>query len=113
MDIDFSIIIPTLNSEKYLPETIESLKNQDRSIKLEVIFSDGGSTDNTLKIINNFNQENIKKIILDKIGLSFAINEGLKIASGKYLSYLNSDDVLNKNALFNTKNLNNMRKLIG
>ena len=104
MDIDFSIIIPTLNSEKYLPETIESLKNQDRSIKLEVIFSDGGSTDNTLKIINNFNQENIKKkIILDKIGLSFAINEGLKIASGKYLSYLNSDDVLNKNALFNTK----------
>lgn len=61
MDIDFSIIIPTLNSEKYLPETIESLKNQDRSIKLEVIFSDGGSTDNTLKIINNFNQENIKK----------------------------------------------------
>ena len=57
-----------------------------------------------MKIINNFNQENIKKkSILDKIGLSFAINEGLKIASGKYLSYLNSDDVLNKNALFNTK----------
>ena len=104
MDIDFSIIVPTLNSEKYLLETIESLKSQDRSIKLEIIFVDGGSTDNTLNIINDLDQDNItKKLLKDKVGLSLAINEGLKIAHGKYMSYLNSDDILDKYTLLNIK----------
>lgn len=61
MDTEFSIIVPTLNSEKFLVETIESLKDQANSISLEIIFVDGGSTDNTLEIIKNFNQNNIKK----------------------------------------------------
>tara|TARA_B100001059_G_C17809919_1_gene571631 strand:+ start:1468 stop:2241 length:774 start_codon:yes stop_codon:yes gene_type:complete len=106
VDIDFSIIIPTLNSEKYLRETIESLKLQDKSIKIQLIFSDGGSTDNTFNIIENLDQKNIiKMIIYKKIGLSHAINEGLDLAEGKYLSYLNSDDILDKNALINVKRI--------
>ena len=113
MSIDFSIIVPTLNSEKYLTETIESLKIQDRSITIQLIFSDGGSTDNTLNIIENLSQKNIiKMVIYKKIGLSHAINEGLNIAEGKYLTYLNSDDTLHKNALINIKRIfeNNQRK---
>ena len=95
MQYDFSIIIPTLNSEKFLLETLESIKRQDQRIKIECIFSDGGSEDTTLEIINNFNQNNIKKVLLyNQIGMSKALNEGFKKSNGKYLTYLNSDDKL-------------------
>lgn len=105
MSIDFSIIIPTLNSEKYLVETINSIKKQDKSLEIEIIFSDGGSHDNTFDIIQNLEQDNIsKKIIYNQIGLSKALNQGFKKANGKYLSYLNSDDLLVDNALMQIKN---------
>ena len=42
MQQDFSIVIPTLNSEKFLSETLDSIKKQDQKIKIECIFSDGG-----------------------------------------------------------------------
>ena len=104
MKIDFSIIIPTLNSEMFLNETLESIKKQDRTINIECIFSDGGSSDNTMKIIENFNQINISKIIIsDQIGLAKALNSGFKLANGKYLSYLNSDDQLADKALMKVK----------
>lgn len=104
MQTDFSIIIPTLNSEKYLEETIHSIKNQDKSISIECIFSDGGSIDRTLDIINNFNQDNIKKvIILKNLGMTKALNEAFKQAKGRFLTYLNSDDKLDDKALYNLK----------
>ena len=56
MDIDFSIVVPTLNSEKYLPETINSIKQQNKSVLIELIFTDGGSVDDTLNIIKSFEQ---------------------------------------------------------
>lgn len=105
MHIDFSIVVPTLNSEKFLEETLDSIKRQDRNIIIECIFSDGGSSDKTLQIINKFYGSNIYKVILlNKIGLSKALNSGFKVANGKYLTFLNSDDLLAKNALINTKN---------
>ena len=104
MSIDFSIVIPTYNSEKFLSETIESIKIQDRSIKIELIFSDGGSKDSTLKIIEKLYQDNLSKIVLhDQVGMTVALNQGFKMAQGKYLSYLNSDDKLNSNALLSIK----------
>tara|TARA_B100000674_G_C37762908_1_gene878822 strand:+ start:157 stop:930 length:774 start_codon:yes stop_codon:yes gene_type:complete len=97
---DFSIVIPTLNSEKYLEKTLESIKKQNKSIEIECIFSDGGSFDATLAIINNFYQANITKIILyNQVGMSKALNSGFKVANGKYVSYLNSDDMLAEDAL--------------
>ncbi len=105
MSIDFSIVIPTLNSEKYLKETIRSIINQDKSINIQLIFSDGGSKDKTLEIIRSINEKNCsKEIIYNQIGLTKALNEGFKKAKGKYLSYLNSDDMLSENALINIKN---------
>ena len=105
MSIDFSIVIPTLNSEKYIKETIRSIINQDKSINIQLIFSDGGSKDKTLEIIRSFNEKNcFKEIIYNQIGLTKALNEGFKKAKGKYLSYLNSDDMLLENALINIKN---------
>ena len=105
MNIDFSIVIPTLNSERYLRETIRSITSQDKSINIQLIFSDGGSKDQTLEIIRGINEKNcFKEIIYNQIGLTKALNEGFKKAKGKYLSYLNSDDMLSENALINIKN---------
>ena len=104
MQKDFSIIIPTLNSEKYLEETIRSIKNQSKSILIECIFTDGGSIDKTFEIIDNFNQDNITKIVISKnLGMTKALNEGFNQANGKYLTYLNSDDKLDDLALQNLK----------
>tara|TARA_B100001996_G_C18599039_1_gene569099 strand:+ start:244 stop:1017 length:774 start_codon:yes stop_codon:yes gene_type:complete len=104
VNIDFSIIIPTYNSDKYLTETINSIINQDATIKIECIFADGGSTDSTLNIINNLYQKNITKIIIhNQVGLSKALNEAFKKSNGKYLTYLNSDDKLQSNTLIKVK----------
>ena len=87
MQKDFSIIIPTLNSEKYLEETIRSIKNQSKSILIECIFTDGGSIDRTFEIIDNFNQDNITKIVISKnLGMTEALNDGFNQANGKYLT---------------------------
>ena len=81
MNEDFSIVIPTLNSEKFLGKTLESIKKQNKSIKIECIFSDGGSSDDTLSIINNFNQTNISKIILYNHGTEkFIVKNSDRIA---------------------------------
>ena len=104
MQVDFSIVIPTLNSEKFLEKTLDSIRKQNQEINIECIFSDGGSTDRTIEIINNFEQKNISKIVLnDQIGLSKALNSGFQKAKGKYLTYLNSDDMLAFDALFKIK----------
>ena len=79
MQVDFSIVIPTLNSEKFLEKTLDSIRKQNQEINIECIFSDGGSTDRTIEIINNFEQKNISKIVLnDQIGLSKALNSGFQ-----------------------------------
>jgi len=104
MFIDFSIIVPTLNSAKYLQQTLNSIKQQDKKLNIECIFSDGGSSDNTIKIIKDFNEINISKIILyEQIGLSKALNSGFKVANGNYLTFLNSDDLLAPDALHKVK----------
>ena len=104
MHIDFSIVIPTFNSEKYLQETLNSIIQQDKKLNIECIFSDGGSLDNTIQIIKDFNEINISKIILYKqVGISKALNSAFKVANGNYLTFLNSDDLLAPNALQKVK----------
>ena len=69
MNEDFSIVIPTLNSEKFLGKTLESIKKQNKSIKIAVYF-DGGSSDDTLSIINNLIRQISKIILYNQVGLS-------------------------------------------
>ena len=93
-----SIITTTFNSEKYLSETLKSIQNQKKK-NYELIIVDGKSNDQTLKIIKNF-----KKIInfciseKDK-GIYDAFNKGLSYAKGKYIVFVNSDDILTPNAI--------------
>lgn len=87
-----SIVIPTLNSEKYLQKTIDSIKKQTYSF-IEIIIVDSLSDDNTKNIIS-FNSKYISKVIYEKDhGMYEAINKGFNHANGEIFAYLNSDDL--------------------
>lgn len=92
MDL-ISIIIPVYNVESYLKECLESVINQSYK-NLEIILVNDGSTDNSLKICESFANFDSRIKIINKTngGLSDARNVGLKEASGKYISLIDSDD---------------------
>lgn len=93
-----SIIIPAYNVEKYIKRCLESLYDID--IEKEIIIVNDGSTDNTLTIVEKFKKEheseNIKVVSQENKGLSEARNRGLKESSGNYVSFIDSDDFVEK-----------------
>jgi glycosyltransferase involved in cell wall biosynthesis len=95
-----SIIIPTYNSEKYLPKCFEDILNQSMK-DIEVICVDDGSTDNTTKILKNFAKKykRVQIFLKNKETAGSARNLGLKNSSGKYLMFLDSDDMFEKNLI--------------
>lgn len=98
-NIFLSIIIPAFNSEKYIGKCLESIVNQNYN-NYEVIIVNDGSTDNTEKICKNIIKDNNKFKIINKIngGVSSARNEALKISTGKYIWFIDSDDYIEKDA---------------
>jgi len=93
-----SIIVATLNSEKYLEETLLSIANQTYK-NFEVIVIDGKSSDNTLKIINKYKSLISYCVSESDNGLYDAFNKGINQSIGKYLGVVNSDDFLMPKAL--------------
>jgi glycosyltransferase involved in cell wall biosynthesis len=88
-----SVIIPTYNREESIIDSINSVLRQTYD-NLEIIIIDDGSTDKTESLIANLNDNRIKYIKLNgNKGASFARNEGIKIASGKYITFQDSDDL--------------------
>lgn len=90
-----SILTPTYNTEKFIRATIESVQNQTYK-NWEMILVDDASTDQTVSVIEEFvqNDSRIKLFKLDKnSGNGFARNAALDKASGKYIAYLDSDDL--------------------
>lgn len=85
-----SIITPTLNSERFITDNIKSILNQTYP-DIEHVIVDGGSTDNTLKIVNALNPDAVVISEADK-GISDAFNKGLRLANGDIIAILNSDD---------------------
>ena len=90
-----SIIIPVYNDEKFITDCIKSVKQQTYR-KIEIIVVDDGSTDNSPKICDAFARadKRIKVVHKENQGLSSARNEGMKIATGEYITFLDSDDYL-------------------
>ncbi|TVQ05934.1 MAG: glycosyltransferase [Balneolaceae bacterium] len=88
-----SIIIPVYNAEKYLSEAVDSILSQNYK-KIEVILVDDGSKDKSVDIINKYVQYHKKIISIahDNSGPSAARNNGIKLASGEYITFLDSDD---------------------
>lgn len=92
-----SVIIPVFNAEKYLPDSLESIKEQNYE-PLEIIVIDDGSTDNTANIVNNCS-EKVKYIYQENSGPATARNTGIKISQGDYISFLDADDLWLTNTL--------------
>ncbi|KLT66633.1 glycosyltransferase family 2 protein [Pedobacter sp. BMA] len=88
-----SIIIPLYNAEDFVKDCIYSAINQTWENK-EIIVVDDGSTDNSLNIVNSFNDERITVISQKNKGASAARNKGLEAARGKYIQFLDADDIL-------------------
>lgn len=91
-----SVIIPIYNVEKYLERCIVSLVKQEYFNDIEVILVNDGSTDNSWKICDKYEEkyENLKVINKRNGGLSDARNTGLKYATGQYIFFLDSDDMV-------------------
>lgn len=97
-NIDFSVIIPVFNSEKYLYECINSVQEQTHA-NFEIIIVNDGSTDSSLSIAKKMrkNDERIKIIDKTNSGVSSARNTGINFATGKYIIFIDSDDYLINN----------------
>ena len=95
MNKTISVIVPVYNVASYLPQCLESILNQDYE-DLQVLLIDDGSTDTSGAICDRFaaRDSRIQVIHQKNGGAASAKNAGLRAASGKYLSFVDSDDYL-------------------
>ena len=102
MDNNISIVIPIYNSEKYIKRCLDSIVKQINDNILEILVIDDCSTDNSLQILKEYeNDEKRIKIIEKKInsGVSNSRNIGINKAKGDYIMFIDSDDFLAENAI--------------
>ena len=100
-----SLITVCFNSDKTIRETFESVKNQSYK-DIEYIVIDGGSTDNTLKIANDYSDIITKLISEPDKGLYDAMNKGVVNSTGEIVGLINSDDIFcDNNAISNVMSI--------
>lgn len=95
-----SVIVPVYNTEKYIEKCLKSILNQTMD-DIEIIVVNDGSTDNSENIIKEIEKNNDTKIQIkyfkkENGGLSDARNYGVKKATGKYISFIDSDDYIDE-----------------
>lgn len=97
-----SVIIPVYNTEKYLRKCLDSVINQTLK-DIEIICVNDGSTDGSLAILNEYAQKDNRIIVIDKenTGAGDSRNVGISYVTSDYLTFLDSDDWLDENALYN------------
>ena len=95
-----SIIIPVYNTEEFVEEAVRSIMNQTLQ-DIEIIIINDGSTDNSLSIIRKLANEDYRIQVYSRgnQGPSATRNQGISIAKGKYLYFMDSDDYLEPEAL--------------
>jgi len=97
---NLSIIIPVYNAQKYLAAALESII-QTKKQNYELILIDDGSTDESLKICEQYNKQFpfIKVIHQENKGVSEARNRGIEASKGKYLFFMDADDEISSSFL--------------
>lgn len=94
-----SVCIPTYNGADFISETIKSVLNQSLQ-DFEIVVSDDGSTDDTVKIIKSFKDERITKIdCLQRVGAEANWNNAVALANGNLIKLLCQDDIIYKDCL--------------
>lgn len=89
-----SIIVPTYNSESTIKKTIESILEHTRNISKEVIVVDDGSKDDTMSVVSELkNVPDVAAVSCAHAGVGAARNTGIKLSKGKYITFVDSDDL--------------------
>lgn len=86
-----SVIIPVFNYERYLAEAVESVLNQTHRY-LDVIVVDDGSTDRSGEVAKSFASRGVRYCRQDNAGIGPARNQGVELAQGEFLAFLDADD---------------------
>lgn len=99
MEGKISVIVPVYNVAAYLPECLDSILGQDYK-NLEILVIDDGSTDGSSEICDEYADRDSRISVIHQKngGAANAKNAGLRIASGEYLSFVDSDDYLEPGA---------------
>jgi glycosyltransferase involved in cell wall biosynthesis len=92
-----SVIVPSYNQKKYIERTLLSIIGQN-DLNIELIVVDGNSTDGTIELLYKYEKFIDVLIIEPDNGQASAINKGLKIATGDWICWQNSDDTFSLNA---------------
>lgn len=97
MSVKVSVILPVYNVSEYLRQCMDSIVGQTLK-DIEIICVDDGSTDDSLEILKEYEAKDkrVKVIEQKNAGAGAARNNGLAIATGEYLSFLDSDDFLSR-----------------
>lgn len=93
-----SVIVPCYNVQKYIQETIESILGQTYEA-IELILIDDGSSDDTFTILKNYASDRVHVIKQINSGACRARNAGLEKAKGKFIQYIDGDDIISKNKI--------------
>lgn len=99
-EILVSVVVPVFNVERYVAETIKSILDQTLT-NIEVLCVNDGSTDNSAEIVEKFCAEDSRVCCIhqENQGLSAARNAGIQKAAGKYVYFLDSDDLIENDCL--------------
>jgi glycosyltransferase involved in cell wall biosynthesis len=98
---EFSIIIPCFNAARWIEATIQSVINQTvPQSEIEIIIVDDGSKDDSVNRIQAVKVMNLRLIQISNHGVSYARNVGTAASCGRFIQYLDADDLLFPNALY-------------
>lgn len=98
----FSIIVPVYNTEQYIRLCLDSIISQTFR-DIEIIIVDDKGTDNSMEIVQEYAKRDSRIIIIENEtnqGVAYSRNSGLEKATGKYISFIDSDDYIEPNYLY-------------
>ena len=97
-NIDMSIVVPVYNAEKFLKKCMDSIVEQETKYHFEVIAVNDGSKDKSIDILNDYEDKYdfVKVINQENGGAAKARNNGINHARGRYISFIDSDDFIDK-----------------
>ena len=99
-EYDLMIVIPAYNVQSYLEECMDSVLNQETEYTFQVVVTEDGSTDHTGELLNKYESDPRVRVIRQKnSGIARARNAGLETITGRYVMFVDADDVLCPDAI--------------